>query len=64
MHPRVKAKWKQGNTAGEEELTGRLKFKASNQRPLVILVNVIGTEGKATGGEEDEDGKGNPKGIS
>jgi len=48
----------------EEELTGHLKFKASNQRPLVILVNVIGTEGKATGGEEERDGKGNPNAIS
>ena len=48
----------------EEQLTEHLKFKASNQRPLVILINVIGTGGKATGGEEERDGKGNANDIS
>jgi hypothetical protein len=59
---RIKAKWEQGNTGEEEEdLTEHLKFKASNQRPLVILVNVIGTEVNAAGGEEERGGKGNSK---
>jgi hypothetical protein len=61
---RIKAKWEQGNSAEGEELRIHLKFTASNQRPLVILVNVIGTEGKATGSEEETGGKENPIAIS
>jgi len=60
----IKGKWEQGNTAGKGEVTGHLKFKASNQRPLVILVKVFGTGGKATGGEGESDRKGNPNAIS
>jgi hypothetical protein len=45
-------------------MTEHLKLTASNHTPLVLLVKVSGTEGEASGGEEDDDGKGNPNTIS
>ena len=62
----IKVKWGEGgakrHTAGK--MTEHLKLTASNNTPLVLLVKVSGTEGGASGGEEYDDGKGNPNTIS